>query len=41
MNVSEKNALIMKQNKEFAAIYKRKIVQELASVSLTQEKRII
>lgn len=39
MNASEKNALIRPQNKEISAIYKRKIAQELASVSLTQEKR--
>jgi hypothetical protein len=39
MNASEKNALIRKQNKDLSAIYKRKIAQELASVSLTQEKR--
>lgn len=39
MNASEKNALIRQQNKEISAIYKRKIAQELASVSLTQEKR--
>ncbi len=34
-----KNALIRQQNKDLSAIYKRKIAQELASVSLTQEKR--
>lgn len=39
MNASEKNALIRPQNKDISAIYKRKIAQELASVSLTQEKR--
>jgi hypothetical protein len=39
MNASEKNALIVKQNKGLSAIYKRKIAQELASVSLTQEKK--
>lgn len=39
MNASEKSALIRKQNKDLSAIYKRKIAQELASVSLTQEKR--
>ena len=39
MNASEKNALIRQQNKDLSAIYKRKIAQELASVSLTQEKR--
>ena len=39
MNASEKNALIRRQNKDLSAIYKRKIAQELASVSLTQEKR--
>ena len=39
MNASEKNTLIRPQNKEISAIYKRKIAQELASVSLTQEKR--
>lgn len=39
MNASEKNALIKQQNKDISAIYKRKIAQELASVSLTQEKR--
>ena len=39
MNASEKNALIKQQNKDLSAIYKRKIAQELASVSLTQEKR--
>jgi hypothetical protein len=39
MNASEKNALIRQQNKECSAIYKREIAQELASVSLTQEKR--
>lgn len=39
MNTSEKNALIRQQNKDLSAIYKRKIAQELASVSLTQEKR--
>lgn len=39
MNASEKNALIRQQNKDISAIYKRKIAQELASVSLTQEKR--
>lgn len=39
MNASEKNALIRQQNKNLSAIYKRKIAQELASVSLTQEKR--
>ena len=43
MDASEKNALknalIVRQNKELSAIYKRKIAQELASVSLTQEKR--
>lgn len=39
MNASEKNALIRQQNKDISAIYKRKVAQELASVSLTQEKR--
>ena len=39
MNASEKNALLRQQNKDLSAIYKRKIAQELASVSLTQEKR--
>ena len=39
MNASEKNVLIRQQNKDISAIYKRKIAQELASVSLTQEKR--
>ena len=39
MNASEKNALMRQQNKNISAIYKRKIAQELASVSLTQEKR--
>lgn len=39
MNASEKNALIRQQNKDLSAIYKRKIAQELASISLTQEKR--
>ena len=39
MNASEKNALIRQQNKDISAIYKQKIAQELASVSLTQEKR--
>ncbi len=39
MGVSDKNALIRQQNKEISAIYKREISQELASVSLTQEKR--
>ena len=39
MNASEKNALIRQQNKDISAISKRKIAQELASVSLTQEKR--
>ena len=39
MNASEKNALIRQQNKDLFAIYKGKIAQELASVSLTQEKR--
>ena len=39
MNASEKNALIRQQNKDISAIYKRKIAQEIASVSLTQEKR--
>ena len=39
MNASEKNALIRQQNKDISAIYKRKIAQELASVSLTQEKK--
>jgi hypothetical protein len=39
MNESEKNALLRQQNKDLSAIYKRKIAQELASVSLTQEKR--
>lgn len=39
MNASEKNALIIRQNNDLSAIYKRKIAQELASVSLTQEKR--
>ena len=39
MNASEKNALIRQQNKNISAIYKQKIAQELASVSLTQEKR--
>jgi len=39
MNASEKNALIRQQNKDLSAIYKRKIAQELASVSLIQEKR--
>lgn len=38
-DASEKNALIRQQNKDLSAIYKRKIAQELASVSLTQEKR--
>lgn len=35
MDVSDKNAFLRLQN----ATYKRKIAQELASVSLTQEKR--
>ena len=39
INASEKNALTRQQNKDISAIYKRKIAQELASVSLTQEKR--
>lgn len=39
MNASEKNALIRQQNKDLSAIYKRKIAQELASISLTQETR--
>ena len=39
MNASEKNALMRQQNKDLSAIYKREIAQELASVSLTQEKR--
>ena len=39
MNASEKNALLRQQSKDLSAIYKRKIAQELASVSLTQEKR--
>lgn len=39
MNAAEKNALMRQQNKDLSAIYKRKIAQELASVSLTQEKR--
>ena len=39
MNASEKNVLIRQQNKDISTIYKRKIAQELASVSLTQEKR--
>ena len=39
MNASEKNALIRQQNKDLSAIYKQEIAQELASVSLTQEKR--
>lgn len=39
MNAPEKNALIRQQNKDLSAIYKQKIAQELASVSLTQEKR--
>ena len=39
MNASEKNALIKQQNKNISAIYKRKIAQELASVSLKQKKR--
>lgn len=39
MNASEKNFLVRQQNKDLSAIYKRKIAQELASVSLTQEKR--
>lgn len=39
INASEKNDLIRQQNKDISAIYKRKIAQELASVSLTQEKR--
>lgn len=39
MVAAEKNALIRQQNKDLSAIYKRKIAQELASVSLTQEKR--
>ena len=39
MDASEKNALLKQQNKDLLAIYKRKIAQELASVSLTQEKR--
>jgi hypothetical protein len=39
MNASEKNILMRQQNKDLSAIYKRKISQELASVSLTQEKR--
>lgn len=39
MNASEKNALIRQQNKDLSAIYKRKIAQELNSISLTQEKR--
>ena len=38
-NKMVKNALIRQQNKDLSAIYKRKISQELASVSLTQEKR--
>lgn len=41
MNASKKNALIRQQNKDLSAIYKREIAQELASVSLTQEKRDI
>ncbi len=39
MNTSEKNALIRQQNKDLSAIYKRKIAQELNSISLTQETR--
>ena len=39
MNESEKNALIRQQNKDLSAIYKRKIAQELATISLTQETR--
>ena len=39
METAEKNALIRKQNNDLLKIYKRKIAQELASVSLTQEKR--
>ena len=39
INASEKNALTRQQNKDISAIYKRKIAQELASVSLTQEKK--
>lgn len=39
MNASEKNALIRQQNKNISAIYKQKIAQELASASLTQEKK--
>lgn len=39
MNASEKNDLIRQQNKDISAIYKRKIAQELASVSFTQDKR--
>lgn len=34
-----KDAIVRQQNKDLSAIYKRKISQELASVSLTQEKR--
>ncbi len=34
-----KNALMRQQNKEVSAIYKREIAQQLASISLTQEKR--
>lgn len=39
INASEKNDLIRQQNKDISAIYKRKIAQELASVSFTQDKR--
>lgn len=39
MNASEKNTLMRQQNKNISTIYKQKIAQELASVSLTQEKR--
>ena len=39
MDASEENALLRQQKKDLSAIYKRKIAQELASVSLTQEKR--
>lgn len=39
MVTAEKNALIRQQNKDLLKIYKHKIAQELASVSLTQEKR--
>ena len=39
MNKSEKNALVKQQNEDLSTIYKRKIAQELAHISLTQETR--